>query len=974
MSQPFRIPGHGLAGGPLRFTFDGVAYHGMEGDTIASALLANGVHLMGRSFKYHRPRGVLGAGVEEPNALVGITRGPGRVDPNRLATTELLADGLTVESQNRSPSLAFDRGALSGLLSALIPAGFYYKTFMWPRGFWARVYEPAIRRMAGLGRAPDVADPDRYAQRWAHAETLIVGGGPAGLAAALAASRTGERIILCDQDPHFGGALHSDAGATIDDAPARAWIERVVAELSASPSVRLLPRTTAFGYGIDNLVTLAQRCDDSGTEARERQWLVRAGRVILATGSIERPLLFSNNDRPGIMLAGAARTFLHRFGVAAGRMVTVLAAHDSGYRAALDLAAAGAGVTIVDGRPEPPADLLSRARTAGITVMAGHVPVDTRGRLRVSAIAVSAVDGDKRRWIACDLVLMAGGWTPSIHLHSQSGGKPVWDPVLDAFVPGDARQAQVSVGACGGHYALARCLVDGWVAGGGPASEAPVGVDREDVGMSLGAAQNDDGMRRKAFVDFQNDVTAGDIRLALREGFQSVEHLKRYTTTGMATDQGRTSNLNALAIAAQTLGRSIPEIGLTTFRAPFTPTTFGVLAGVARDNLFEPERRTPTHDLAVAAGAVFEDVGQWKRARYFPKAGEDMDAAVSRECRAVRSVAGMLDASTLGKIEVVGPDAGAFLDFIYTGRFSTLAVGRCRYALMLGENGFIADDGVIGRLAQDRYHVTTTTGGAARVFAMMEDVRQTELPDLKVWITSTTEQWAVIVLNGPAARAILEPLVDGIAMADADFPHMAVREGTVEGVSARLFRVSFTGELGFEINVPAQSASAVWDGLRRAGEPAGLTLYGTEALHVLRAEKGYIIVGQETDGTVTADDVGLSTMVAMKKRDFLGKRSLTLPALAASGRKQLVALLPYGQGGMQEGMQVVDPSEPGVAIGHVTSAYFSDALGRHFALALVRNGRGRIGRTVAVPTPAGLVAADIGDPVQFDRAGARLHG
>jgi len=977
MSQPFRIAdrGHIDRSREIRFTFDGETFIGHLGDTIASALLANGVHLMGRSFKYHRPRGVLGFGSEEPNALVGVDRGHGRFEPNQRTTMVRLTEGLTIQSQNRSPSLRRDVGAINDLLSRFIPAGFYYKTFKWPRSFWATVYEPLIRRTAGLGRAPCLPDPDRYGQRWAHCDTLVVGGDPAGLMAASAAADRGERVILCDEGEGFGGSLLDESGADIGGKPALRWIETTVAHLAQLPRVTLLRRTTAFGAGIGNFVALAERCDDSGKETRERQWFVRAGRLIFATGSIERPMVFANNDRPGIMLASAARSFLNRHGVLVGRHVVIVTEQDSGYRTAFDLRLAGAVVAVVDARATVAGDLVEQAREAGIALISGYIPVDSRGRLRVAALAIAPPDkANAIRWLACDAVLMAGGWTPSIHLHSQSGGKVEWHAPIGAFLPGKARQATTAVGACAGQLDLDACLVMGWQGGGGELADAPRSADRCDVGVSSIPAIVPHERPGKAFVDFQNDVTAKDIRLAIREGFQSVEHIKRYTTNGMATDQGRTSNINALAIAAQALGKTIPEAGLTTFRAPFSPTTFGTMAGFTRGALFDPVRTTPLHDRLIAEGAVFENAGQWKRPRYYAQADETIDEAVLRECATVRRTAGMFDASTLGKIEVVGPDAASFLDFIYTGKPSSLAAGRCRYALMLREDGFILDDGIITRVEAERFHVTTTSAGAVNVLATMEDFRQTELPDMRVWLTSTTEQWAVIVVNGPRARDVLNAVTRDVSLANEDFPHMSMRVGTVAGVAARIFRVSFTGELGYEVNVPARNATLVWDSLRQAGEKFGLGLYGLEASQVLRAEKGYIIVGRETDGTTTPNDVGLGGMVAKSKTDFVGKRSLMREVFVDPERKQLVALLPCDGQSLEEGAQLIDPADPHRSIGHVSSAYVSAELGRPFALAMVQGGRSRLGSRLAVATAAAPRPVELCDPILVDPSGARLHG
>jgi len=946
------------SGAKLRFSFDGRPYIGVAGDTLASALLANGVHLLGRSFKYHRPRGVLGAGAEEPNALVDVAGPDGRTTPNLRATTVELYDGLRATSQNRYPSLRFDLGAVNALLSPLLGAGFYYKTFMHPRGAWAKLYEPLIRRAAGLGEAPTRPDPDHYAQRYAHCETLVVGGGPAGLMAALTAARSGGRVIVCDEQAAFGGSLLSESRVTIDGKPAATWLAGTLATLAAMPNVRLLARTTAFGYFQQNLLGLVERVTDhlaapDPASPRERLWQVRAGDVVLATGAIERPLVFAGNDRPGVMLASAARTYLNRYGVAVGRRVVVFTAEDSAYAAALDLHAAGvAVVAIVDLRADPIGPGVTAARAAGLTVIPGAAVIATTGHLRITGVRLS-----RNTILACDALLMGGGWTPSIHLFSQSRGKLQFDAARQIYLPGTPAQRQISVGGANGVLDLATILAPLSVAGDIPAH-----------GGFLGLVP---GSRSSGFVDFQNDVKAADIVQATREGFRSIEHVKRYTTSGMATDQGKTSNMNALAIAADALGLPLQQVGLTSFRNPYTPVTFGSIAGHGRGALFDPVRKTPIHPWAEAQGAAFEDVGLWKRAWYFQHIGESVHEAVKRECLTVRHAVGLFDASTLGKIEVVGPDAAEFLNRLYTNSWTKLGVGRCRYGLMLTEAGFVLDDGVVGRLAADRFHVTTTSGGAARVLAHMEDYLQTEFSDLQVWLTSTTEQWAVIAVQGPRARDLLAPLVEGIDL--AHMPHMSVREGRIAGVPTRLFRVSFTGELGYEVNVPAGHGRAIWEKLWAAGAPYGACAYGTEAMHVLRAEKGYIVVGQETDGTVTPDDLGLGWAIGKAKPDFVGKRSLVMTDLQASDRQQLVGLLPAQL--PQEGAQIVDRPDPplgSAALGHVTSAYDSATLGRPIALALVAGGRQRLGQTIHITTAIGTMPATIVAPVFYDHEGARL--
>ena len=936
---------------PITFSFDGVTFQGYAGDTLASALLANGVMLFGRSFKYHRPRGLLGAGSEEPNALVSVSRGPGRHTPNLRATALEIYEGLTATSQNRWPSLKTDLGAINDRLGMFLPAGFYNKTFMWPRSFWDKLYEPLIRRAAGLGEAPSESDPDHYGAVYAHCDLLIVGAGPAGIDAALEVSGTSKRVILIDeQDEPGGGAL--------DDPALWPWLKESLNDLAAAPNVTVLSRTTAFGYYHDNFIGAVERLTDHlaqiGDGAREKLWRIRASELILAQGAIERPLVFAGNDVPGVMLASAARTFLQRYGVAVGRSVALMAAHDSGWRDTLAHARAGVNVAaIIDVRGTVDAALLAEAEALGIAVRLGHSVIDVHGRLGVKGITVARNDGSFASRIACDALLMAGGWTPSVHLWSHSKGSLAWDDALGAYVPDQPNEKVRCVGACLGKWNFGRGLV----------------ID------ALPTSRNQS--RIKAFVDFQNDVTAKDIHLAVREGFKSIEHIKRYTTTGMATDQGKTSNLNGLQIAAQALGRHVTEVGLTTFRPPYTPQTFGALAGHAQGELFQPTRKTCIDGWAEEHGAVFELVAQWRRARYFPQASEDMHAAVNRECRAVRSAVGIFDASTLGKIEVVGPDAAEFLNRMYTNPWKALEPGRCRYGLLLREDGFITDDGVSARLAPDRFHLTTTTGGAARVLNMMEDYLQTEWPDLDVWLTSTTEQWAVIALQGPLARQLLEPLVEGIDLSPEMFPHMAIREGTICGVPTRLFRVSFTGELGFEVNVPAAYGRALWESLMSAGAALGITPYGTEAMHVLRAEKGFIIVGQDTDGTVTPYDAGLDWAVGKKKPDFVGKRSLARPDIAAPGRKQLVGLLTDDPAVvLEEGAQIVaDPAQPVpmTMIGHVTSAYWSEALGRSIALALVEGGHQRMGEELYVPMPGQVIRARVSSMVFYDPEGVRLN-
>ena len=999
MSQLFRIPEGGRIKREerLSFTFDDQVLDGFGGDMLASALLANGIHLCGRSFKYHRPRGILSSGSEEPNALVTLGTG-GRSTPNLRATQVELFDGLIAESQHRWPSLQYDALEAFSALSRLLPAGFYYKTFKWPTSFWT-TYEHFIRHAAGMGKAPEEADPDYYDKIHKHCDVLVVGAGPAGFSAALAAARSGARVILVDEQAELGGSLLGSED-TIDGSGASQWVENTLNELASMPDVTLLARTTAFGYYDHNHLMALERVTDhlavpSNRLPRQRLWSIRAKQVVLTTGAIERPLVFRDNDRPGIMLAGAAHDYLRRYGVKVGDRAVVFTGNDTAYRAAISLAREGVEVLSLDLRTETPGALPQAALKEGVEILHGYAVASTHGRMRIEAVDAMAlsenglsVSGTPHRK-ECDVLLMSGGWNPTVHLFSQSQGKLAYDEMIGAFVPGTPAQAQRSAGACNGTFGLAHCLEKGWSAGMDAAADAgfektlkthPVAETSEvEAARNIWLVPSTEpvGIGGKHFVDFQNDSTAADIQLAAREGFESVEHMKRYTTTGMGTDQGKTANVNGLAILAEAIEKEITDVGVTTFRSPYTPVTFGAMAG--RDTgplLADPLRKTPMDAWHERTGAAFELVGQWRRPFYYPKPGETKWDAVKREVLAVRNAVGILDATTLGKVDIQGPDAATLLNWVYTNKWDALKVGRCRYGLMCGEDGMVFDDGVTARLGKNHYLMHTTTGNAAHVLGWLEEWLQTEWPEMRVYCASVTEQYATVNLAGPNARTLLASLTD-MDVSKEEFPFMTWCEGRVADLPARIFRVSFTGELSYEINVPASLGMDLWNACITAGEKFGLVPFGTEALHVLRAEKGYIAVGQDTDGTVTPIDLGMAGLIS-KKKDFLGKRSLSRADITAPNRRQFVGLLTTDpKEVLPEGAHIVEevlPKPPMKTVGHVTSSYFSPTLERSIALAMLENGHARIGEPVRLPLENGAtVTAMVTSTTFYDPEGERLH-
>jgi len=982
---------------PLQFEFDGRSYGGYEGDTLASALLANDQRIVGRSFKYHRPRGVFSAGVEEPNALVQVRDGP-QTEPNLRATQVELFDGLIASSQNNWPGLNFDIGAINNQLSSLFPAGFYYKTFMWPPSMWMK-YEHVIRHAAGLGESPQDIDPDRYEKRYCHCDVLVVGAGPGGLAAASTAVASGARVVVVDDQPAAGGTLlNFCANPAVQSV--RAWASDTWAQMEQADNARLLTRTTAFGYYDDNLVAAFERVGDHVSlpqrgQVRQRIWWIRARQVIFATGSIERPLVFGNNDLPGVMLASAAATYADRYAVKAGSRSVVFTNNDSAYESAAAMSRAGVNVeTVVDARGSGPgSQALQAIRGHNINVLSGYVVTEAKGskgvrgarlaRLSADGGSVSGDDGD----VDCDLICVSGGWSPTVHLHSQSQGKIRYDAELTAFVPAEPAQATQSVGAAAGQFDLRNGMIEAAIAGARAAERcqfAPASVELPELDASeahpirpLWVVPRTKGSKLKRFVDLQNDVTTSDVELAVREGYADVEHLKRYTTLGMGTDQGRTSNVNGLALLGALTRREIPEVGTTTFRPPFSPVTLGALAGREIGHDFAPLRRTPLHQWHLNNGATMVNVGLWQRAQYYQRDDETMWDAIWREARAVRNGVGVVDVSTLGKIEVRGRDAAEFVHRIYLNRFRKLPVGKIRYGFMLREDGHIMDDGTTTHIVKDHFYVTTTTANAGPVMQHMEFYAQTVWPELQVHLTSVTDQWAGMALAGPHARRVLSAACADVDVSNEALPFMGYAEGHIAGSLVRLFRMTFSGELAYEIHTASDNMAAVWAAVIEAGKDADITPYGTEAMAILRIEKGHV-VGSELDGRTVPADFGFGRMA--KDEDFVGRRSLERPAFSES-RKTFVGLVSDSGEAIPRGAQIVanpDQPPPVEMLGHVTSNCYSPNLEQEIGLAIITDGNHHIesGSVLYASSPlvSRTVPVRITKPVFIDPEGERARG
>ncbi len=986
----------------VSFTFNGKQFMAHAGDTLASALLANGQTLVGRSFKYHRPRGIMASGAEEPNALVNMGQGD-RFEPNQRTTTTEVFEGLTATSQNHWPSLEFDIGAINNKVPRLLPAGFYYKTFMKPQWAWKHLFEPIIRQSAGLGSAPKEADADRYEYFYAYVDVLIVGGGMAGLAAAREAGASGAKVLLMEQTANLGGRLSVDS-ASIDGKPSDDWIAETITELEAMENVTI--RTRMMGSGVfDHGYAMGyERITDHAPDdiaPRHRLWRIRAKRIVTATGALERPLSFAGNDIPGVMLASAVRDYASLFGVSAGDRTVVVTNNDDAYRTAITMKNAGLEVPVIlDARPEANRPLPTEARALGIRVETGKGIAKVKGYKSVTGVEIcsQAGEGTPLETIPCDVVAMSGGWSPVVHLWSHCGGKLNWDEANAMFSPdptrpplgADGNGFVLTAGTASGDLATAPALQNAIAAGRQAAIEA--GFTPTESAAALVESPPEEPMlpvwsmpqgapyklRSKSWLDFQNDVKVSDVRLAAQEGYESVEHTKRYTTIGMATDQGKLSNINGLAVLADSLNAPIPNVGTTTFRPPYTPISLGSIAGEARGPLFKPTRKSPIDTWQDANNAVWEPVADWRRPYTYRRDGETTAQAVTREINNTRTGASILDASTLGKILVKGPDAAKFLDLIYTNMMSSLKVGKCRYGLMCTENGFLFDDGVVARLSEDEFLCHTTSGGSDNVHGWMEEWLQTEWWDFKVYTTNVTEQFAQIAVVGPNARKVLEKL-GGMDVSSEALPFMGFTDGILAGIQSRPFRISFSGELSYEIAVPAAQGQAFWDKILEAGEEFGIMPYGTEALHVMRAEKGFIMIGDETDGTVIPQDLKLGWAVSKKKEDFIGKRAQERNFLEREDRKQLVGLLTENpQDVLPDGAHAVEGGKNRYGqenmIGHVTSTYFSPTLNHSIAMALIKGGSKRMGEVLTFPVSDNkTIKATVVDPVFYDKEGARQN-
>ncbi len=984
----------------IPFKFNGKIFYGFKGDTLTSALLSNNVHLVGRSFKYHRPRGIMTCGSEEPNAIVQVSNDPSLTEPNVRATEIELYEGLEANSQNCWPSVNFDIGGINNFLSPFLPAGFYYKTFMWPASFWEK-YEFFIRHSAGLGKAPTKPDPDIYDHQYAHCDVLVIGGGISGVIAAKLSAEKKLNTILLDDKKDLGGIsiYNNDDNFQINDQNVSKWLSNEIENLKKYPNLSIKTRTSlAAFHGYNYLLAKENLTDhlnvnDRKDKIRQRLWKIRAKKVIIATGAIERPLIFNNNDRPGILLSSSIKKYIDYYGVKCGTKISIFTSNDSAYETVLSLYKNGVKVnSIIDIRDKSESLIVKKVQDIGIKIYWKHTVVNTKGYKRINSIELmklnekgTGVIGDKINE-SCDCLGISGGWTPMVHLFTQSGGKLEFNRIDNMFIPNENKSPseQISVGSCNGDLEL-----DDIIKKTNLKTKEFLDINtsifdslkilssKEKNKKNIWLLPSDKPLgKTKPFLDFQNDSTAKDVKLALREGFKSIEHVKRYTTTGMGTDQGKLSNMHALGIIADTTGTNMGELGTTTFRPPFTPLTFGAIVGRNVGQFFDHTRYSAMHNWHKTNGAKFENVGQWKRPWYYPKNKESMHEAVQRESKAARDSAGILDASTLGKIDIQGTDASEFLNRVYTNAWSKLQIGKCRYGLMLNEDGMVYDDGVTTRLGENHYIMTTTTGGAANVLNKLEDYLQTEWPELDVYLTTVTDHFSTVSICGPNSKKIVNKMIPDLDLSDQNFPHMSFKNSSINGVRCRVMRISFTGEHSYEINIQSNYAKNVWEMSMEAGKEYNITPYGTETMHLLRAEKGFIITGQDTDGTLTPVDLQMDWIVSKKKYDFIGKRSLYRSDTIRKDRKQLVGLITDDPNEvLEEGSQIVEDlnKKPIEMLGHVTSSYFSPNLNKSIALAVVVSGKNLKGKKLFVPMENKNINVTITDTVFYDKENKRLN-
>ena len=982
-------------GQPISFKFDGRTFPAFQGDTLASALLANGVRIIGRSFKYHRPRGIFGMGVEEPSSMVQLRSGA-RSEPNVRATEVEVFDGLEAFSQHCWPTVNLDFSAVANLVSPILPSGFYYKTFMWPASKWM-FYEHFIRKAAGLGKSSTDRDPDTYSKFYQYCDVLVVGSGPAGLSAALSAGRTGAKVVLVEETAHTGGRLNLDE-ESIDGKPAQEWIYDATEKLKLMSNVEVLCRTTAFGFYDQNLVGALERIADhqrepDGRQDRQRLRFIRAKQVVIATGAIERSIPFSGNDKPGVMLASAVRGYAHRYSVQCGKKAVLFTNNDSAYATVSALKNVGVSVeAVIDCRLTSPGEG-ALAHLGDTPLKQGFVISGVRGLRKVKSVEVSRLQENGEimgsvQKLSCDVLCVSGGWTPSVHLFSHAQGKLRFDETIGAFVPGQELNSIHVVGSASGENALGTCLRQGYEAGHRSSAdsghenemqfEIPKVEDSLETPMqSLWLVPKNRRGAAKRFVDIQNDVTVEDIELAYSEGYVSVEHLKRYTTLGMGTDQGRTSNINGLANLARLREADIPSVGHTTFRPPYTPVSLGALAGGEFGSHLSPVRRTPLHEWHRSNRAELQNSGVWQRPFYYIKVGEQVRDAIIRETLQVREKVGIVDVSTLGKIEVQGRDAAEFLERVYINRWKSLPVGRCRYGLMLREDGFVFDDGTTTRVAENEYYMTTTTGNAGPVLEHLEFYAQTVWPELHVHLTSVSDQWAGMALAGPHSRNVLGTLIGESEASNENLPYMGFLSSEIEGAPVRIFRVSFSGELGYEIHIPSKFAQTVWQTVLAAGREWDIAPYGMEAMTVMRIEKGHV-VSAELDGRTTAADLGFERMMK-KDVDFVGKRLAERTALVSAGRKQLVGVVSLNGRPIPKGAQIVevnDSQPPAKSKGHVTSSCYSPLMDKEIGLALVADGRQVYGKEyyAASPLTGRSVPVEVVHHIFVDPEGERTRG